>query len=67
MQYLLLTFQECMQTLFLRRWQETKSKCTHTAFLKIFRVLHEQKDKNALEIDYQHFERSPNCNIFMVK
>jgi len=25
---------------------------THTAFLKIFRVVHEQKDKNALEIGY---------------
>jgi len=25
--------------------QETKSKRTHTAFLKIFRVVHEQKDK----------------------
>jgi len=24
-----MTFQECMQTLFLRRWQETKSKRTH--------------------------------------
>jgi len=32
---------------------------THTAFLKIFRVAHENKDKNALEIGYQHFKRSP--------
>jgi len=56
-----------MQTLFLSRWQETKSKRTHTAFLKISRVLHKQKDKNALVIGYQHFKRSPNSNIFVVK
>jgi len=45
--------------LFLKRWQETKSKRTHTAFLKIFRVVHEKKDKNALETGYQRFKRSP--------
>jgi len=26
-----------------------------------------KKDKNALEIGYQHFKRSPNFNIFVVK
>jgi len=50
--YLSLIIQECMQTLLLKRWQETKSKCTHTAFLKIFRVVHEKKDKNGSERDY---------------
>jgi len=66
-QYLLLMFDECMQTLFLRRWQETKSKRTHTAFLKIFTMVNEQKDENALEIGYQHFKGSPNFSIFVVK
>jgi len=49
-----------MQTLFLRRWQETKSKRTHTAFLKIFRVAGytNKRIKNAL---------SPYSNIFVVK
>jgi len=40
---------------------------THTAFLKIFRVVHKKQDKNALEIGYQHFKRSPNFSIFVVK
>jgi len=66
-QYLLLMFHECMQTLFLRRWQETKSKRTRTAFRKIFTMLHEQKDKNALEIGYQYFKRSPNSSIFVIE
>jgi len=48
MQFLSLTFQECMQTLSLKRWQETKSKRTHTAFMKIFRVVHEKNDKKYL-------------------
>jgi len=56
-----------MQTLFLRRLQETKSKRTHTAFLNIFRVVHEKRIKNALEIGYQHYKPSPNSNIFVVK
>jgi len=58
---------ECMQTLFLRRWQETKSKRTHTAFRNIFTMVHEHKDKNALEIGYQHFKRSPNSSIFVIE
>jgi len=38
-----------MQTLFLRRLVRSKIKAyIHTAFLKIFRVIHEQKIKNAL-------------------
>jgi len=28
-------------------------------------MVHEQKDKNALEIGYQHFKRSPNSSIFV--
>jgi len=30
-------------------------------------MVYEQKDKNALEIGYQHFERSPNSSIFVVE
>jgi len=46
------------------RWQETELKRTHTAFLKIFRVVHEKKIKNALEVGYQHFKQSPNLQNF---
>jgi len=41
--------------------------CTHTAFLKIFRVVHEQKDGNCLRNRHQHYKPSPNSNIFVVK
>jgi len=35
-----------MQTLFLKRYVGNKIKAyTHSEFLKIFRVVHEQKDK----------------------
>jgi len=40
---------------------------THTVFLIIFRVVHEERIKNALDIGYQHFKRSLNFNIFVVK
>jgi len=40
---------------------------THTAFLKLFRVIHEKRTKDALKIGYQHFKRSPNLNVFVVK
>jgi len=30
-------------------------------------MVHEQKDKNALQIGYRHFKRSPNSSIFVVK
>jgi len=50
MQYLSLTFQECMQSL-PQKMARNKSKAyTHTVFLKIFRVDHEKKDKNASEV-----------------
>jgi len=39
---------------------------THTAFLKMFRVVQEKRIKNALAIGYQHFKRSPNSSIFVV-
>ena len=39
-----------MQTLFLKRYVGNKIEAyTHTAFLKIFRVVHKQKDKNVTE------------------
>jgi len=41
MQYLSLTFQECMQTL-------PQKMYIHIAFLKIFRVVHEKKDTECL-------------------
>jgi len=63
MQYLLLTFQECMQTLPQKMSRNKIKAYTHTAFLIIFRVVHETKDKNALEICSQHFKRSPKCSI----
>jgi len=67
MQYLSLTFQECIQS-FPQKMARNKIKTyTHTAFLKIFSGTREKKDKNALEIGYQHFKRSPNFNIFVVK
>jgi len=42
---------------------------THTAFLKIVRVVlyRKKRIKNTLEIGYQHLKRSPNFNIFVVK
>jgi len=40
---------------------------THTAFLKMFSVVYEKRIKNALEIGSQHFKRSPNFNIVVVK
>jgi len=53
MQYLSLTFQECMQS-FLHEMARNRIKAyIHTAFLKIFRVVHEKKNKNALEVGYQ--------------
>jgi len=67
MQYLSLTFQECMQS-FLHEMARNRIKAyIHTAFLKIFRVVHEKKNKNALEVGDQHFKRSPNFNISVVK
>jgi len=39
---------------------------SHTAFLKIFRVVHEKKIKNALDTGYQHFKRSQNSSIFVL-
>jgi len=36
---------------------------THSAFLKIFRVAHEQKDKK-LPWKYHHFKRSPTFRHF---
>jgi len=59
MQYLSLTFQECMQTLPQKMVRNKIKAYTHTAFLNIFRVVHEKKEKNALDIDCQHFKRSP--------
>jgi len=58
-----------MQTLFLRRWQETKTVYTHTAFLKIFGVVHEKMDQKCLRNtnmlnDLPHFD---NSSIFVVK
>jgi len=67
MKYLSLAFQECMHTLPQKMARNKIKAYTHTAFLNIFRVVHEKKDKNALEIGYQHFERSPNVSIFVVK
>jgi len=49
------------------RWQETELKRTHTAFPKLFRVVHEKKIKNALEVGSEHFKKSPNFNIFVVE
>jgi len=40
---------------------------THTAFLKMFRVVREKRINNALEVGYQHFKRSPNFNMFVVE
>jgi len=50
------------------RWQETKSKRTHTAFLKNFSVTR-TKGKKCLSnrLPTIHFKRSPNSNIFVVK
>jgi len=48
MQYLTLTIQECVQSL-LQKLARNKIKVyTHTEFLKIFRVVHEKKDKKCL-------------------
>jgi len=66
MQFLSLTFQECMQTLPQKMARNEIKVYTHIAFLIIFRMVHEKKDKNALEIGYQFFKRSPNFNIFVV-
>jgi len=44
MQYLSLTFQECMQTLPQKMARNKIKAYTHTAFLKIFRVVREKKD-----------------------
>jgi len=57
MQYLSLTFQECMQSLPQKMARNEIKAYTHTAFLKIFRVVHEKKDKTALDIGYQHFKQ----------
>jgi len=46
--------------------KQNQSVHTHTAFLTIFRVVHETKDKNALEIRYQHFKRSPKFSILPI-
>jgi len=48
MQYLWLTFQECMQTPFQKMARIKITAYTHTAFLKIFRVVHEEKYKKCL-------------------
>ena len=67
MQYLSLTFQECMQTL-PQKMSRKKSKRTHTLRFWKFAEWHTIKRiKNALEIGYQHFKRSPNFSIFVVK
>jgi len=47
MQYLSLTFQECMQSLPQKMVRNKITAYTHTAFLKIFRVVQEKKDKSA--------------------
>jgi len=50
-----------MQTLFLKRYVGNKIKAyTHTAFLKIFRVVHEQKDK--MPQKYQHLNELSGFN-----
>jgi len=56
MQYLSLTFEECMQSLPQKMARNKIKAYTHTAFLIIVRVVRETKDKNALEIRYQHFK-----------
>jgi len=48
MQYLSLTFQECMQTLFLRRWQEAKSKRTRALHFWKFADWYTKKGKKCL-------------------
>jgi len=67
MQYLSLTFQECMQSLPQKMAGNKIKAYTHTAFLKMFGVVHEKRIENALEIGCQHFKRFPNFNIFVVK
>jgi len=62
MQYLLLTFRESTQTLFLKRYVGNKMKAyTHTAFLKVFRVVHEQKDIKMPQ-KYQLLNELPSFN-----
>jgi len=36
------------------------------AYTYCISVLHEQKDKNVLEIGCQHYKPSPNSNIFVI-
>jgi len=48
MQYLSPTFQERMQALFLRRWQETKSKRTHILHFWNFSSGTRKKDRKVL-------------------
>jgi len=59
MQYLSLTFEQCMQSLPQKMARNKIKAYTHTAFLKISEWYTKKRMKNAIEICYQHFKRSP--------
>jgi len=69
MQYLLLPFREWMKLYSSEDRQETKSKRTHTAFLKIFIVVHEQKNEKCPRSTniFNYLTRFDNSSIFVVK
>jgi len=44
-----------------------QNESVHTpSFLKMFRLVDKKRIKNALEIGYRHFKRSPSFNVFMI-
>jgi len=56
-----------MQTLPQKMARNKIKAYTQPVVLIIFRVVHEKRIKNFLDIGYQHFKRSLNFSIFEVK